>query len=263
MTPVVFVTSVQHTGTHFAIRFLRQFYHNRRDLHLMREVDGHMTSGFYYPEHEKDAVPHGTVIFGHIPSPPPLLRVTMLLCGLLKTVIPIRDPLRALLTREARIPHMTHDHIVEGFVLLATALADHPNVVFLPIDLDTTLGGRLKILQRVATHCGILPSDPKLAHWAKGWRRINPTMHPDLDERGQPWNEVAVRKARNLGERHGDPGYQPFKELYEKRDAAGLKKALGPKWRYVEELQRQAAIITPFMLKLGYQRTQLGYEGLK
>ena len=83
--------------------------------------------------------------------------------NLFPTVIPVRDPFAAILTREARHPNLRHFFIVDNFIELAQIYHKHPNVIFLPIDLPWTEEQREEHLKKVALHCG-LDIDSNLIH---------------------------------------------------------------------------------------------------
>ena len=151
------------------------------------------------------------------------------LCNFFKVIIPIRDPLAAILTREARHPQLPHFFIVDGFVALATEFVQHPNVMFLPIDLHTEEEKRIELLNKVAAHVGVDCEANKnvIEVYAQNWEPANTT----------PNNR--------------------FKKLYEKGDADKLRILLGSKWGAVSYLQNMASIILPFLANLGYTKSKL------
>lgn len=252
----VFVPSVQHTGTWFTINFLRRFFPDVRELTFAFESIPKPGAADISFEHKYDH-PLGSdgVLHVHLPimrdpdmdsmAPPETrfhrrwyanlggmrsLPVSSLLafCHIMKAVIPLRDPLAAILTREARHPQLRHFFIVDGYIALATEFSKHPNVKFLPIDRATDIQGRFDILAGVAKHVGIDPEEnmPFLMDVADSWSVSNDT-----------------------------PGNR-FKEAYAAGDIKELQKMLGPKWAEVEYMKNMMSIILPFLAAQGYRREQ-------
>jgi len=84
-------------------------------------------------------------------------------------VIPIRDPLRSLLTAKVRGPDLYIRHIIEGF-LYAMDIASRRDVFFLPVDLYAEKGPeeRYNLLLRLLKFVD-LPEEPYVALWANDW----------------------------------------------------------------------------------------------
>jgi hypothetical protein len=258
---IVFVPSVQHTGTWFTINFLKNFIPKVKELAVLLEDDNteQLNARRLYTLEYKQALEAPIIVHTHFPiikyptvydadiygswfdytwipnieatrrSLP--VQTLLLFCNFFKTVIPVRDPMAAILSRESRHPQFRHFFIVDGFVALATEFAKHPNVMFLPIDVAATVEGRMEILQSILTHCSI-----------------------DSKEHAETLEKIAAEwKPENK-----TPNNR-FKQMYEKQDFRGLKKALGPKWAEVEYLRNMSSIIFPFMSDLGYTREQLRY----
>ena len=256
---IVFVPSVQHTGTWFVINFLKNFFEYSREVTFLLEDDDMKPEDanvLYRPKYSR-SLDKPTVVHVHLPisrnpsadvdffgtwfdstwiqnlatkrSLP--VQTLLLLCNFFKTVIPVRDPMAAILTREARHPQFRHFCIVDGFVALATEFAKHPNVKFLPIDMAGTVEERAAILRDVLVHVGLDPN----RHLA--------TLH-DLAHKWAPQNQT--------------PGNR-FKWLYQNNDLDGIRLLLGPKWAEVEYLRNMSSVILPFLADLGYTRGQLRY----
>lgn len=259
LSDIVFVPSVQHTGTWFTINFLKNFIPRSKEVAFLLENDNMKPEDadyLYKPEYIQP-LDRPTVIHTHLPiirnpehdmdifgtwfnhtwimnlatkrSLP--VQTLLLLCNFFKTVIPVRDPMAAILSREARHPQFRHFCIVDGFMALATEFSKHPNVKFLPIDMAETVEGRAEVLWNVLSHCN-----------------IDPGGHVDLiRDIATAWSPENVT-----------PGNR-FKQMYEDGDLYGLRHVLGPKWAEVEYLRNMSSIILPFMASLGYQRNQLRY----
>lgn len=219
----VFVTSIQHTGTWFVLNFLKRFMPNI--VHTFQVIDN-------YQIIEKGSIIHchfsgiNTADFNKGLS----LGGIVALASLFKTVVPVRDPLAAILTRESRHPEQRHFYIPEGFVHLSQTLQHHPNVKFLPIDLKMTQEQRYVLLKEVLEHVGIdpIPAHDILMEISTEWNKENPT-----------------------------PGNR-FVSLYEARDMDQITFLLGPKQAEVEYLKNSHVLIfTQFLEKLGYKREDL------
>jgi hypothetical protein len=147
-----------------------------------------------------------------------------LLTRLYKTIIPIRDPLACILTREARAPQLRHFYIVDGFLEVIKRYQDHPNVIFFPIDLGLkTLEMKMKLAADVMIHCNILSNNNEIeiADYIEKWEKQN----------------SAANK---------------FREPYEAGDIEKLELMMGDHWAEVEYLKIHGGTIMPFLTKLGY-----------
>lgn len=252
---IVFVPSVQHTGTWFVINFLKNFIPINKEVTFLLEkkIEAGQADSLYTMKYEDD-LNQPTIIQIHLPIVRHLnfdvnfpdapfyknwianlgtkrsLQVStiLLLCNFFKTVIPIRDPLAAILSREARHPQFRHFFIVDGFVNLAKEFSRHPNVKFFPIDLYKDFDSRKKLLFETLQHCGLEDFREEVVDdIAEKWPVENPT-----------------------------PGNR-FKELYKNGDIEQIKSLLGAKCAELEYLKNMAAIILPFMADLGYTKQDL------
>lgn len=254
---IIFVPSVQHTGTWFVINFIKHFVPRSKELTFLLEEDGMKPSdaNVLHRQQYTQQLNVPTVVHVHLPIVRDVSRdvqffsswfeqtwfmnlgtkrslpvqILLLFCNFFKTVIPIRDPLAAILSREARHPQFRHFFIVDGFVALATEFARHPNVKFLPIDLYKDEEQRKALLSDTLIHCSIDPAHhcELLNRMAREWPIENPT-----------------------------PGNK-FRELYESGDIDEIRRLLGPKWAEVEYLKNMASIILPFLAKIGYTKSDL------
>ncbi len=261
LSDIVFVPSVQHTGTWFVIDFLKNFIPRAKEMTFLLESDEMKPAdaNIYYRHEYVRPLDCPTIAHIHLPIIKNLeseldffgswfhqtwllnlatkrslpIQMLLLLCNFFKTVIPIRDPVAAILTREARAPQFRHFFIVDGFVALASEFARHPNVMFLPIDMTDDIPIRHTQLVRVLQHLEIDtgPHGELLNKLATEWPVSNPT-----------------------------PGNR-FKTLYENGHTDMLKHQLGHKWAEIEYLKSMASIIMPFMESLGYTRETM-YRGI-
>ena len=238
---IIFCPSVPQSGTWFTLRLFEKFGYriehtgeimdrkeNRTiDLSLPIILGTHIFPFYYNPDPYKECWPS----FGGDPIQEYIVRKNKmsigcikLLASMYKTVIPIRDPLASLLTREARAPNLRNFYIVDAYVEVARELADHPNVKFLPVDLDLTFDERRKLLEEVVIHCGIdiQQYDEQIGDVATHWKKENIT----------PNNR--------------------FHEPYENGDINTIKEWLGQKWAEVVHLKNMGGILVPFLSKLGY-----------
>lgn len=258
LADIVFVPSVQHTGTWFALNFLKSFFPGGT-RELTRALDDYQkpTEDALFNPGYKQKITRPTLLHIHLPindtryhtdyfadspfhrrwqfnlmnmrSQP--VQTILLFANLFKTVIPIRDPMAALLSREARHPQFRHFYIVDGFVALATEFAKHPNVKFLPVDMTEDAATRRRLLSDVLEHVG---KDPA-------------TYAADLDNLAATWKPENVT-----------PGNR-FRDAYKAGDLDRLQELLGPKWAEVEYLRNMASIILPFLADLGYTRERLRF----
>ena len=250
---IIFVPSIQHTGTWFVLRFLQHFIPDIKQLTFLLEGDIKPGRADLLHEHTySQPLERPTIVQIHFPivrhsdfemrNPETYferrwysnlgtmrsvsIQTILMLCNFFKTVIPVRNPMAAILSREARHPQLRHFYIVDGFVALATEFAKHPNVKFLPIDMTDDVDVRRKLLLDVLVHCG-----------------IDPAPHGKLlDEVAEKWEPE-----------NATPGNK-YVPLYKQGNMEKIKSLLGPKWAEIEYFQNMSAIILPFMASLGYTR---------
>lgn len=98
-----------------------------------------------------------------------------------KVIIPIRDPLLSLISRENRHPELApHEFIIDGFLYLAQLHKMNPKNIFLfPVDLYKTRDDRKKLLLKLSDFLGIRNTERRariinftLSHWDKP---VNPS----------------------------------------------------------------------------------------
>lgn len=201
----IFAPSVQHTGTWFLLHLLK--HHSKLDalilFNKMREQ---------IPEPDKRYILHVHIGDGGRPS----YGALDIMMRVLKTVIPLRDPLLSLLSRHKRHPTLSHFYLVDGF----TYLAQIPDCFFLPVDILRSPDERRGALNGLFDYLG-LEREPFIDEWAEQWKVVNKTsvLFP---ERGW-YREGAVNKLRGL-----------FPEEF-------------------DYLQTYAYILKPFLSKHGYK----------
>jgi hypothetical protein len=213
-TSYIFAPSVQHTGTWFLINALK--CHSKvDDLIMFREMREKT------PEPGKKYILHVHVGDGGSPLTPSYhatyrsLDVTM---RVLKTAIPLRDPLLSMLSRHKRHPVLHHFYLVDGFVYLATMRAD---CFFLPVDILKSPEKRKEALNGLFDYFG-LEREPFIDEWAEQWKAVNenPIEYAEME-----WYwQGAVNKLRLLFPKEFD------------------------------YLQSQAHVIKPFLYKHGYKK---------
>jgi hypothetical protein len=238
LSEVIFIPSVQHTGTWFALNLFKRFGFG---LSTAREfLDGTIAR-----------VEEPTLLQVHLPisnnldkiiandpfelrtydtSAPMCMNSIIMLSKIFKTIVPIRDPLAAILTREARHPELRHFYIVDGFLQMARHLSGNSNVMFLPIDLMEHSGNRKDLLIRMLNHCEISVTEE---------------------------NEEIVNEVAHIWKSENDTPNNRFKKHYDEGNISKILFMLGAKEAEVEYLKNQASTILPFMASLGYTKGDL------
>lgn len=159
----IFLPTIQHTGTWFCIELLRQ--HSTissctelKDLRFGNDITIiHTHFGDGETWHPKDA---GKFIPSYV------LRE---LIDVYPSIIPVRDPLAALLTRQVRCPDLQHSYIIEGFVTLAELKEKH-DLFLLPVDFngDKSFEERFGVLRKLFAFLK-LSEEPYIKFWAASW----------------------------------------------------------------------------------------------
>jgi len=231
----ILVATIQHTGTWFLLNFLKQhpacskpfMVHKLRyedELYFEEPPDRPVVLLHQHFKNYETAEEDKTKNYNAYASPI-LLRA---LFSTYKTVIPLRDPLRSLVTRQARHPAMTHRYIVHGFTYAATI--DVPTVMFMPLDLlqQSEPDRRVAALKQLLTHMG-LPIKPYATRWGRRWPNVASTE-----------KSVAAKRLR----------LEEYKKMYEARDLPALR-AAGISAE-IDLLQEHEAVIRPFLEHYGY-----------
>jgi hypothetical protein len=166
---VIYVTSIQHTGTWFLLDMLA----------CHPDVDGLCESRLVRPGDTYIFPGKTTILHKHIPMSAEgevitleqdrLLNVPHLaVIDTYKTLIPLRDPLLSIITRQSRHPDLTHTYLVHGFLHL-TDLEKHPNVFFVPIDTDIDLPQKRRLLRSACLHIDIPERLTYIRRYAESW----------------------------------------------------------------------------------------------
>jgi hypothetical protein len=212
MADHVLVPTIQHTGTWFL-------------LHILESTSMDIVP--YNP----DWTEKNTAIYAHYPLSTgngilPQEEVKFISLDALKwvnnkfnncpLVVPTRDPLAAVITRQQRHPDMPHKYIIDGFLSFAHAFHEF-NVLWFPIDLFDRIRDRLKLLTALESHI----------------KRTIKHKHTVATE----WTQQNTQ------------GRYALKEAYYKGDIAAIKKAIPCEWEYLVKSQE---LLQPFFEKLGY-----------
>ena len=221
---ILFLPSVQHTGTWFVLSILEKFGYNIVDSKRLLEggvnINHPSTIQTHFPIESSYQTPFELDKWMGVNS-------IQVLSKIFKTVIPIRDPLAAILTREARHPELRHFYIVDGYVNMAEKMAGNSNVMFFPIDLNPDPNARRALIQKLLDHCDIKGETATINSLANTWTVKNDT----------PNNR--------------------FKEAYKEKNKEELIFLLGSKVAELNYLQNKASVILPFMGALGYTKEDL------
>ena len=236
---MIFVPTLPQSGTWFILRLLEKCGFRLEftgDIVLNKKIMGdhdtialstHIFPFYYQASPFKEVFPH----YGGHPTTDYVVRKLHmgmagieLLTRLHKTIIPIRDPLACLLTREARAPQLRHFYIVDGFLEVIKRYENHPNVIFFPVDLYTDINLRHVLIENMLEHCEI---------------GMKASLHGVVVDTSKEW------KKENSAE-------NPYRESYEQGDIGTIKDMLKEKWAEVRYLKIHGGTIQPFLKRLGY-----------
>ena len=170
------------------------------------------------------------LIHSHFGGYEPAFLPTSFIAGLIeefKTVIPIRDPLLALITKRARSHQDAGFHIVSGFHLLAVAEFDS---FYFPLDLylHKSVQERESKISQLFAYIGIPIEDEILSHWK------------ELPVIGSTDNAANQEKAAMI---------QKMKEYYYDGNLEKIIEQIPGEYRYLKSIEHQ---VRPFLEKLGY-----------
>jgi hypothetical protein len=140
-------------------------------------------------------------------------------------VVPIRDPLRAVLTRQTRRSDLEHAYIIQAFCAMAEFINKY-NVMLFPVDLPVDVEVRLRQLGKLYKFLGIKAPGALKQHAAE-WELHNVSYKKD-------WKEDK----------------QAFDYLYKARDYEKIKRYVPTSAWVLEQVQPK---LQPFMERIGYE----------
>ena len=169
MMHITQIASVPHTGTHFLKAFLEPFHNNTVETPQLRKNEAKFSRRY-------DDGPRGlnpttsNLVWGHF-TPRNMNQIESI-SQWFTTIIPLRDPLAALVTREHRHPEKTHEHILDAFNLMIDFHAQNDGAFAVPVDLLHNEPSRASWLRMVLSNAGL--SSHQLAvemtgKWAAAW----------------------------------------------------------------------------------------------
>ncbi len=153
------VPSLNHTGTWFLIDFLLGHPAVEGRLELPDAL-------------ARNGLVQSSVLHFHVGGAPDLWEAYSALIATGRAIVPLRDPMRSLCTRQARHPFLDHRYIVEGFVRVAN---DHDRVTFFPVDCDPII--RADVLRRTLSAMDLDAADDYVEFWARTWKPRNSIGH--------------------------------------------------------------------------------------
>ena len=238
----IFIPSIQHTGTWFLLHLLRNHSSNKsghmlNHEHLQRILIDKSYVNLVFSEDTTLIHFHFGEGEAHFPDdrakhfPYELVEY---MASIFPTVIPLRDPLLSLISRQARYPDLDHSYLINGFVYLVQ-LSQKFRPFILPIDVlakhsDKQRYGELADLMK---HLG-LDLEPYLALWSVSWSVFNPTSAIAESE-----NNEEMKTALSLM-----AGY------YETGDVGKLYEIFPEEYDY---LKSHEPLLKPFLKELGYR----------
>lgn len=233
---VIYVCSVQHTGTWFVIEFLKRHSKIRNELFQWKDMRVCETFPKLEPNiwdimhihlgtcwhHQTDMSEYDDALDMKCQMP----MIADMFISTMPTIMPVRDPLRAIITRQIRHPEKTHNYIVNGYIYMAQVwerMETMAPVTFLTVDLHIarSRGERIKALNEILHMLG-LEEEPYVTEYASRWEAPKFNITPDAD----------LKEWCKAGE----------KELVEE--------ALPVEWAYLKSKEKH---IRPFLESLGYE----------
>ena len=227
--------SPQHTGTWFVIEFLRQHPQIATVILYPSQLPTRCTIEEWLVDHHKVCLEDQKVLLhAHTRKDfPSFLDDFHVLEGKApqNPIVPLRDPLRSIITRQIRHPDKIHKHIVDGF-LEVTKMKD---AFFLPVDLPKSTDERTEALRGMCRHVGIRNDCNYIDIIAEQWTPTNTT--------NTDWTKVEYEHLKtNFNQKRFKKLVNTFSETYE----------------YLKEHQ---STLQPFLEKLGY-KSLIWYEAV-
>jgi hypothetical protein len=218
----ILVKTIQHTGTWFTVDFLR----SHPDVDGFVEIDvlpammvGRGTGRDVFPA--MSIGKRHTVFKSHFPAQ--MSGDVLLTIASLRTIVPLRDPLLSVMTRNHRHPEIVRNDLIDVWESSARVLSpierDLP-IYYAAVDLADSEAARRDLLSGVCRHAE-LACEPHARQWAARWPLdINST------------------------------GHYPMKDAYRQRDVKFLKRALGREWFKLKEIEQT---VRPWLEAKGYK----------
>jgi len=219
-TKIIFLPTVQHSGTWFLINFLTAHPDVSKFVeakNIYGGTDGiepgqvnllhtHVTT-YDYPVYKVRNYFQNYIAEAMIEKYP--------------TVTPLRDPLLSIITRHSRHPDKDHRYIIAAY----TWLLQQPKVFCLPVDTvgDSDTPHRQLLLKVALKVCGLDPYVDYVKQYAETW----------------PVSNTAKDMPFNL----------PLKEMYKAKDLDGIEKLLP---REIATLREEEKNLRPLLEKWGY-----------
>lgn len=175
---VIFLPTIQHTGTWFCIDLLRL----HRDISFVGTWKT-MTHADLSEVQNTDGIALIQAHFGEGTSPycgpkelesfAPFEAVEALISKSDSIVVPVRDPLLVMLTAHVRNPDVRHDHIINGFLLLVQWCQKN-DIFLVPVDLyaSRSVEDRYLLIRDLFAFVGI-SDEPYMSIWAQDWPVVN------------------------------------------------------------------------------------------
>jgi hypothetical protein len=163
---VIFTPTMQGSGSTFLLNALREllppfnYYHLDTEEVILRMMDKpgiHLIHTSYW---EGDHA---------IGLRVPFAKVEEWLAKADKTVIPVRDPWKIMITAASH--GRSYETVIRGFLSMADWSREF-DVFFVPVDLD---GDRLELLERLVRFLGMPEKREAMEWWAREWPVINET----------------------------------------------------------------------------------------
>ncbi len=197
------VPSVNHTGTWFLIDFLL----GHPEVSNRVELPDALARNGLEPR---------SVLHFHVGGVPNLWEAYSALIATGMAIVPLRDPMLCLCTRQARHPFLDHRYIVESFLMFANR---GDGVTFFPVDADPSR--RQEVLRAALSCAGLDLDESYLEFWARTWK---------------PRNSIGYDTAEKLWYRDGS-----WDEL---------RHAIGPELDYLLDSR---STLVPFLKEQGYR----------
>ncbi len=173
----VVVPSVNHTGTWFVLGFLSEHPAFGGAVQIQDVL-------------ARSALSEGEVVHFHVGGVPTLWGAYDVLLGTGRMVIPLRDPMACLCTRQARHPFLDHSYIVNGFVHIAQ---NHAGATCMPVDVEAPY--RKAVLERVLHALGVTDQG-YVDFWASWWKPRNSIgfdTHEKVLYKEGAWDKLRAR----------------------------------------------------------------------